>query len=179
MDSNIDTYIVEPNNINTVQKNNFINIELISILFITIVIIIIEHHILISSSNNPKFISLNHPSNKLSTRTTEIIWVIILILKIISWYIAKRHSETIKNYISVDLLLVTSVIFGLFFVYMFYVVVNLKASFLILIFAFIFSLYYMYYMFKIDPISGFIGIILSIWLLVLLKINYDYIQLNP
>jgi tryptophan-rich sensory protein len=176
MNVNTDTNICD--GINTDQKYKFVNIELISILFIIIVILIIEHFILISSGTNPKFIALNKPDNKISIKTTEIIWIIIAILKIISWYIAKRHSETIRKYISVDLLLMTSVVFGLFYVYMFYVEVNLNASFIILILAFLFSLYYLYYMWRIDSISGFISIILSIWLLVLIKITYDYVKIN-
>jgi tryptophan-rich sensory protein len=179
MDVNTDTYICDENGINTNQKYKFINIEIISILFIVIVILIIEHFILVSSEHNPKFVALNKPDSKLSIKTTEVIWIIVAILKVISWYIAKRDSATIRKYISVDLLLMTSITFGLFYVYMFYVEVNLKASLIILILAFLFSLYYLYYMFRIDGVSGFISIILSIWLLILIKITYDYIKINP
>ena len=160
-------------------ENKFINVELISIIFIAIVIIIIEHYILIASENNPKFINLNHPANKLNSKTIEIIWIIILILKIYSWYRAKHNTNTIRKYISVDLLLLTSIIFGLFYVYMFFTIVNLRASLFILFFAFIFSLYYAYYMFRIDIISGIISVFLSIWLLYLLYSITLYIKLNP
>lgn len=171
--------------------DKFIYLELIIVIYIAIVLIVIEHYILISAEQNPEFQNLNHPKYHIPINIVEILWIIIVILKIYSWYRAKKkiraelseaesnQRKDFRQFVSVDLLLITSLIFALFYVFMFYQELKISNAFTILIFAFVFSLYYMYYMFQIDKISGIISIVLSVWLLVLLTITYQYKILNP
>jgi tryptophan-rich sensory protein len=150
--------------------------ELFIVILICVILLFIENSMLQNAKNNQIYKGLIRPKLSFSADVLEILWVVMLVLKVTSWYRVKT-SDTKENNI-IDFLLFFSLTLGLLYIYVTTVFVDIQLGVLISIFSFLFSLYYLFYVRKIDNLSGILASILTLWSLYLVYLNVQTLYLN-